>query len=58
MAVPQQLVKLVGVHLPVVGVVMVDIFVHLKAERQDLNAQISNHIGAEIGRGVSKDNKV
>ena len=54
----EALVEEMGVHLPVVGVVVVDRFVHLKAEGQDLNAQIPDHIGTEIGRGVSKDHKV
>ena len=54
----QALIKSVGVHIPVVGVVVVDLAVQHKAQRDHLNVKLPDHFLPQVGGGVGENNKI
>ena len=54
----QQIVENPGVHVPVVGEVLISQPPDGEAEGKDLNAVLVDEVGAQVGGGVGEDDEI
>ena len=54
----QLLIEQVGVHLPIVRVIVVGVLIQDEAQREDLDVQLLDQFRSQIGGGISEDDEV
>ena len=58
LAAAQAVIEDVGVHVPVVGVVVIGVIGQDKGEGENLNIDLPDQVGGQVGGGVGEDNKI